>query len=215
MYHYIMNRFKLIFIITIGVIILLLAVYNNKQINCLIENNLPTKFVGIPSITWLRFTHPNYNFSFTHPACWDVSVQSDSGLDFITVSKWIRGNLYSILLFQSNFQDANQNPETKKTITIGNSEIKTSYSEIPNDFTGSAGGKVTHIGTGYDKVYSFQVDKDKYLSIQYIYEKVVNGKKYTEPEIGRVVADKLVQSMIIEYSPVWKYISTYCPKCIR
>ena len=189
--------------------------YNNKQVNCFIENNLPTKFIGIPSVTWLRFTHPNYNFSFTHPACWDVSVQSESSLDFITVSKWIRGNLYSIMLFQSNFPEANQNPETKKTITIGNSEIKASYSEIPNDFTGSSGGEATHVGKGYDKVYSFQVDKDKYLSIQYIYGQEVNGKKYTEPEIGRVVADRLMQSMIIESSPVWKFISMYCSKCVR
>jgi len=184
-------------------------------VSCLIENSLPAKFVGIPSVTWVRFTHPNYNFSFTHPACWNVSIQNESGLDLITVSRWIRGNLYTIILFQSNIPDANQNQETKKVVILGKSRIKASYSEIPNDFTGSSGGMATYIGTGFDKVYSFQVDKGKYLSIQYIYEKFVNGKKYTEPEIGHVVADKLIQSMIIESSPVLKYISMYCPKCVR
>jgi hypothetical protein len=71
------------------------------------------------------------------------------------------------------------------------------------------------VGKGYNKVYSFQVDKAKYLSIQYIYEQSVNGKKYTEPEIGREVADKLVQSVVIENSSIWKFISLYCPKCFR
>jgi hypothetical protein len=209
-----MSKFKLKVIILICLVILFFISYNNKQVNCLIENNLPTKFVGIPSTTWLRFTHKNYNFSFTYPACWDIDVQSESGLDFITVSKWIRGNLYSITMFQSNFPNANQSQDVK-TVTVGKGKIKAFYSEVPNDFTGSSGGNVTHVGKGYDKVYSFQVDKEKYLSVQYIYEQSVNGKKYTEPEIGRVVADKLVQSMIIETSPILKSISMYCPKCIR
>jgi len=208
-----MGKFGVIAIICLAT--LLFIGYNNKQANCLIENNLPTKFVGIPSITWFRFTHPNYNFSFSHPACWDVNVQSESGLDFITVSKWIRGNLYTIILFQSTIPDANQNPETKKTVILGRSKIKASYSEFPNNFNGLSEGKVTHVGTGYDKVYSFQVDKGKYLSIQYVYEQIVNGKKYTEPEIGRIVADKVAQSMIIETSPFWKFISMYFPKYIR
>ncbi|MCX6732946.1 MAG: hypothetical protein NTV98_05395, partial [Candidatus Roizmanbacteria bacterium] len=143
-----MKRSKFIAIVIACVIVFFFVGYNNKQLNCFVENNLPTKFIGIPSITWIRFTHPNYNFSFTHPACWDVDVQNASGLDFITVSKWIRGNLYSITLFQSGTPDANQNSETKKSVTIGNGKIKASYSEIPNDFTGSSGGKVTHKGTG-------------------------------------------------------------------
>lgn len=205
---------KNIFIATVCVVFFYF-VYNNSSINCFIEDRLPTKFIGIPSLTWVRYIDPRYNFSFSHPACWEVDAQSEGGMDFIDVNKWIRGNLYSILIFQSAVPNANQDPENVTVTHIGKQKIRASYSKIPNDFTGANNTGTTHVGTGYDKVYSFPVTADKNVSIQYCYEQTVNGKRYTEPDIGREVADRVVQSVLIENSPLWKYISYICPKCGR
>lgn len=194
--------------------VLIFFAVNNKQLNCLVEDRFSEKFIGNPSLTWMRFTDPRYNFSFSYPACWDVSVQEEMGIAFIDVSKWIRGNLYSIMLMQTSTGSPNEDMKSE-TVYIGRDRIKAQYTMTPNDFTGGADGKTTHVGTGYDKTYSFPVGQEKNLLIQYTYEQTVNGKKYTELEIGRIVADKLVQSIRMENSPLLKSASLYCPKCFK
>ncbi len=204
-----MKKINLIIVIFVS---LLFIAYNSKHVNCFFEYHFTNEFTG-NSWTWVRYSSLNYNFSFKKPACWNIETQSISGIDFMTVSRWMGGHLYTVSFYQSEMADANQNLETKKDIIIGKN-IKASYSELDNDFVGTdveSGYK--HVGKGYDKVYSFQVDENKYVSMQYQYEQSVNGKKQVEIDIGREVADRMVESIVVYNSPVQKYLSLICSKC--
>jgi len=187
---------KPLLFIPVAIVAGILFVFTYIPSRCYIEWKLPPNFVHSTRLTWVTYRNAEMNIIFSHPSCWEPVAQKEGSVHFLTLSRWIRGKLYTVFFNFPSYNPA-QYADGARIIKLGADGITMMESTQDNGFIGKdVDSGYVYEGTGFDKTYDFHTGTG-YLHVSYPYEHSVNGKKQTEVPEGRVIADAVMSTVRI------------------